>query len=241
MPKGKHRVADGTRVYAIGDLHGRSDLLASMHDMIGDDVAKSAPSRVVIVYIGDYIDRGEGGRAVIEILSNPSADGIERVFLRGNHEDLMLRFLEGGGPIGTWLMNGGIATLRGYGIEWKEGRNLDGAEEARQNLIDALPERHVSFLRGLVHTHEEGDYLFVHAGVRPGIALDRQDVHDLMWIRERFLDSRADFGRRIVHGHTVSPVPQILDNRIGIDTGAYKSDVLTCVVLEADGLRILQT
>ncbi len=242
MQNRPNRVPDRTRVYAVGDLHGRSDLLAVMHERIQADLGQSPAERVVFVYIGDYIDRGEGSRDVVETLSSQAADGIERIFLRGNHEDMMLRFLDGGASIGTWMMNGGVATLRGYGVEWGENPSgRDGSEATRQNLLAALPPHHLAFLRGLAVSHVEGDYLFVHAGIRPGIDLDRQDPHDMIWIREEFLDSREEFGKVVVHGHTVSPVPVVLDNRIGIDTGAYKSDVLTCAVLEANTLRLLNT
>lgn len=239
------RVPDGTRVYAIGDIHGRADLLERILDTIDMDMARptSPPCRCVAVFLGDYIDRGPRSRRVLDILSNGMPKGLETVFLMGNHEHFLLSFLEGQGDPGAWLFNGGLETLASYGVQAPETVYLTGAEEndLRAALLDALPERHMVFLRNLVLSYRQGDYLFVHAGIRPGVAADHQSIEDLLWIRGPFLTSDADFGAVVVHGHTITPRPLVLTNRIALDTGAHNSDRLTCGVFEGDRLRFLQT
>jgi serine/threonine protein phosphatase 1 len=236
------RVPEGRRVYAIGDIHGRDDLLARLHALIAEDAAAGAPAGNSLVYLGDYIDRGPASRQVIERLAGPPLAGFDAVFLKGNHDDFLLGFLDDGGPADMWLMNGGIATLASYGIEVGfppgDPAVLDGI---RRELARRLGPAHLEFLRRLKPSHGVGDYLFVHAGVRPGVALAEQDPFDLMWIRSGFLDWDGAFGAIVVHGHTIAPVPVFRANRIGIDTGAYSSGRLTCLVLEGDSRRLLQT
>lgn len=234
------RVPVGRRIYAIGDIHGRLDLLTLLHQQIRDD-AQTAVGDKLVVYLGDYIDRGPASRAVIDALIAAPLPGFARVFLKGNHEDMMLRFLAGP-PDPLWLFNGGIATLASYRVidaDFVPG-HWD-LELLQQRMRSALPPSHGDFLLNLSLKHEEGDYLFVHAGVRPGVPLDAQQPEDLMWIRAPFLKARKPFGRRIVHGHTITEAPEVTENRIGIDTGAFYSDCLTCLVLEGDQVRFLQT
>lgn len=235
-------VPEGTRVYAIGDIHGRLDLLEALEEMIAADAAAGPPVRRVMVYLGDYVDRGMEARQVIDRLIAQPLDGFETVHLKGNHEDFLLRFLEDVQIGAGWLRNGGNTTLYSYGVRPPE-RPTDPAalERARQELLRKLPPRHLAFYRSLKLSHVEGDYFFVHAGVMPGRPLDRQDPTDLMWIRDDFLESPADHGKLVIHGHTIAEEPDVRPNRIGIDTGAYATGRLTALVLEAGGRRFLQT
>jgi len=235
------RTPDGTRIYAIGDIHGRVDLLRLLHERIRDD-AEGHPGRRVLIYLGDYVDRGEQSRQVIDLVLEDSLAGFETVRLMGNHEDMMSAFLEDPSVGQAWMFNGGDATLLSYRV----GAPADLLGEARilsmqQKFRDALPDSHRAFLRSLVLYHIEGDYLFVHAGVRPGAAPEDQERQDLMWIREPFLSSKADHGYCVVHGHTIVSEPEFHPNRIAIDTGAYYTNTLICLVLEGDGHRVLQT
>ncbi len=239
------RLPPGTRVYAVGDIHGRPDLLAAINDRIAEDAERTRAERTVLVYLGDYIDRGEDSRQVIELLCAPADPDLERIFLKGNHEAMMLSFLDRSMSCGIWVMNGGVATLRSYGVRFGDFGDLPrdtAAENAlRDRLRSNLPEAHLRFLGGLRLWHAEGDYLFVHAGVRPGVPLQAQDPHDLLWIRHEFLGSRLPFPGVVVHGHTIQHAPEIEKHRIGIDTGAYLSGALTCAVIEEAGIRFLQT
>jgi serine/threonine protein phosphatase 1 len=233
------RVDEGTRVYAIGDIHGRVDLLRQLHGQILADAAAEGGRRNVLVYLGDYVDRGAHSCAVLDCLLDEALPGFEAVHLLGNHEDTLLEFL-GNVQVGpAWLAFGGGATLKSYGIAPPSSeRDLI---RAQSELRQRLPARHLEFMRRLKLSHVEGDYYFTHAGVRPGVPLDRQLPQDLLWIRDLFLDSRAAFGKVVVHGHTVVDAPEVRQNRIGIDTGAYASGTLTCLVL-ADAVRtFLQT
>lgn len=236
------RVPDGTRVYAIGDIHGRRDLLSRLLDGIGDDAAGASSTRVVAVFLGDYVDRGPESREVIDLLLGDPLHGFDVIRLKGNHEDFMIRFLEDGSLGDAWLMNGADATMMSYGVDFygigRQGGTLAGIRTA---LIDAVPESHRDFLAQLGLVHLEGDYAFVHAGVRPGYALDEQRESDLLWIRHEFLNSLADFGKIVVHGHSIHAEPVVLANRIGIDTGAFHTNRLTCLVLEGEDRRFLHT
>ena len=239
------RAPEGTRVYAVGDIHGRADLLGRLHRKILDDAADAAdagPRRLVVVYVGDYVDRGPDSFGVVEALIEKPLAGFERHHLKGNHEDFLLRFLETGSHGETWMMNGARATLESYGVEWSDmAYGADGLAAARQKFADAMPESHLRFFHGLEPKHREGDYLFVHAGIRPGVALDEQRAFDLMWIRDAFLDSDDDHGVVVVHGHTIAPAPEVRPNRIGIDTGAFQSNRLTALVVEGAERRFLVT
>ncbi len=238
-------VPDDTRVYAVGDIHGRADLLTALHDRIRDDAAKSAAGRKVAVYLGDYVDRGNESKQVIDLLLDPPLEGFESVHLKGNHEAFMLDFLSDPLVAQVWIANGGGATLASYGVEYGHltGRPLGTEEldELRLALIEALPARHREFLDDLALYHREGDYLFVHAGIRPGVPIERQDEEDLVWIRDEFLDSPADHGFVVVHGHTIEWNPAVRPNRIGIDTGAFASGTLTALVLEGEERDFLHT
>lgn len=233
---------DGTVIYAIGDLHGRSDLLARMHGLILADGERRRARRRMVVYLGDYVSRGPDSRGLIDMLLDRPLPGFEQVALRGNHEDLILRFLDGElGAGGHWLDYGGIQALASYGIDWTGDQTAASLGRLREVFAAAFPATHLAFFRSLKVFHVEGGYLFVHAGLKPGIPLAAQETRDMMWIRSSFLGSEADFGRLIVHGHCVSREPDVRANRIGIDTGAYRTGHLTCVVCEGDRRTFLQT
>ena len=229
-------------VYAVGDIHGRADLLVRMHRLIQAHGTTYPDERKVVVYLGDYVDRGLESRQVIDLLLDEPLSGFESVYLKGNHEDFMLRFLSDSSVGVSWLFNGGNATLFSYGVAMPDVPD----PEARMALVQTdlkqrLPERHLDFLRRLRASHVEGDYLFVHAGIRPGIPLKQQSGHDLMWIREDFLKSGRDHGKIVVHGHSITWEPDVRENRIGIDTGAFASGVLTCLALHGTAKEFLHT
>lgn len=237
----------GTVIYAIGDLHGRHDLLERMHRGIAADAAMRRAPRKLIVYLGDYLSRGKDSHRVIATVSawRPDACGsVEVVALKGNHEDLALRYLEGDLNAGRmWFDNGGLHTLAAYGVD-AVSADLDdeaGMAALRQRFVDAFPARHLEFLLALEAAHREGDYYFAHAGILPGVPLEAQNARDQMWIRERFLASVADHGAIVVHGHSISATADVRQNRIGIDTGAYDSGILTCLVLDGVEQALLQT
>jgi serine/threonine protein phosphatase 1 len=236
------RVPPHRRIYAVGDIHGRSDLLDRLHEMIVADRAKAGAVRPVLVYLGDYVDRGPDSAGVIDRVLGPPPGDFDVVCLIGNHEQMMLDFLAGAGAGLGWLMNGGDATLASYGVPVAgEVYRREELVPLQQALIQRLPAAHRRFLNGLSHTHREGDYLFVHAGIRPGVPLDQQDAEDLIWIREEFLDSTTDHGAVVVHGHSIRPKVEMRKNRIGLDTGAFASGTLTCLVLQDDQRSLLQT
>lgn len=237
------RVPAGCRVYAVGDIHGRIDLLDRLlARMAADAGRRPGPGRTIIVFLGDYVDRGPDSRAVVErLMAGPPAAGslagAEWICLKGNHEQYMLRFLTELSVGPAWLWNGGLATVQSYAAI-PEGQESDVA--ALQMLLSrALPPSHLRFLSRLRMMHVEGDYAFVHAGIRPGVALADQDPTDLMWIRDDFLFDPAPLEKVVVHGHTIVPVPEIRPNRIGIDTGAYASGNLTALVLEGTERRFI--
>jgi serine/threonine protein phosphatase 1 len=227
------RIPDDLRIYAIGDIHGRADLLTEILDGIATEQRKrSKVAETRLVFLGDYIDRGPASRQVIEILLTGLPADCRSVFLKGNHEDMLLKALISHAGQEIWLANGGEATLRSYGIH----RHHTPSEE----LLDALGS-HRRFFDGLELTHEAGDYLFVHAGIRPGVALGSQRPNDLMWIRHDFLNHSGDFGRIVVHGHTPSSEPEVKPNRIGIDTGAWLTGALTALFLEGEEQAFIST
>ncbi|MBL8701538.1 MAG: metallophosphoesterase [Alphaproteobacteria bacterium] len=236
-------VPAGTVVYAIGDIHGRLDKLLPLEGMIEADAATRASTRKVLVYLGDYVDRGPSSQGVIEHLSLSRPAGFEVVYLAGNHERLMLDFLEDPENAGPWLANGGLPTLASYGLPAGERKELSQADVLRlqDGLRMLLPSRHRTFLKNLRFRHQEGDFLFVHAGIRPGVDLAAQTEDDMIWIRQPFLTSNKDHGVVVVHGHTVTEEPEFRPNRIGIDTGAYASGVLTALVIEGGQVGVIQT
>jgi serine/threonine protein phosphatase 1 len=232
------QLPDGLRVYAIGDIHGRFDLLQTLYGEIRRDLERSRPQRSTEVFLGDYIDRGPHSREVIEWLvrSQPACD--ERICLMGNHEDLLLGALDREEEVAVWFHNGGVATLLSY---YEGPRAQLTFNQARHAFLGVFPSHHRAFVENLPPIVMLGGYIFVHAGLNPARALDDQQIHDLVWIREPFLSSNIDFGRVVVHGHTPATEPEIRANRINIDTGAFFTGRLTCLVLERDRRRFLHT
>ena len=223
----------GERVYAVGDVHGCLDRLVALHEIIAEDIAERPVEHTILVHLGDYVDRGADSAQVIEWLINrPPVPADEIVNLMGNHEHMMLSAVVGTDKQAPahWLVNGGADSLTSWGI----ARSVPAGEWAAR-----IPLPHLVFLRDLAISRRVGPYLFVHAGVRPGIPLDSQSRQDMMWIREPFLSSSADHGAVVVHGHTPKREPTVLPNRIAIDTGAVLGGALTCVVLQEDRLGFL--
>jgi serine/threonine protein phosphatase 1 len=223
----------GERVYAVGDIHGCLDRLVTLHEIIAEDIAARPAKHTTLVHLGDYVDRGTDSAQVIDwLIDQPPVPADAFVNLMGNHEHMMLSAIVGADrdAAGLWLSNGGADSLLSWGIS----HTVPPAEWASR-----IPLRHLIFLRDLAICRRIGPYLFVHAGIRPGVPLDRQSRHDMMWIREPFLSSRADHGVVVVHGHTPRREPIVLPNRIAIDTGAVLGGALTCVVLEQDRLGFL--
>jgi len=235
------QVPAGSRIYAIGDVHGRADLLERLRTVIVEDAKWRPIARKVVVYLGDYVDRGPDSRGVIDMLVREKLPGFESVFLKGNHEDSLLQFLTDPGITPAWMAYGGEATLYSYGMRPPDSRRVEDVLAAQKTFIQALPPEHLAFLKALKLVHMEGDYAFVHAGFREGVPIEFQDPQDMMWIRDEFLFSDADFGKVAVHGHTITERPDIRPNRIGIDTGAFATGTLTCLVLEGTERRFLAT
>jgi serine/threonine protein phosphatase 1 len=244
LPPTDARTPPGSVVYAVGDIHGRCDLLAALHEGVREDAGRRRARRRLIVYLGDYVSRGLDSRRVVELVREDPPRGFEVVALKGNHEDLLLRYLGGELSAGRhWFDYDGLDALAHYGVTAADRDARDDAtlEALRRRLARALPAEHLTFFRSLAVSHDEGGYRFVHGGVRPGVPLGAQSDHDQMWIRQPFLESDGDHGAVIVHGHSIEAEVQVRRNRIGIDTGAYRSGVLTCLVLEGAARAVLQS
>jgi serine/threonine protein phosphatase 1 len=233
-------------VYAIGDIHGCCDLLDALLQGIEQDCAQRPRERTVVVYLGDYLSRGSDSRAVVNRVMSwqPQNMGLlEIITLTGNHEELALRYLGGELEAGRhWFDHDGLDALADYGVIAADASARDDASllALRDRFAQALPQQHLAFLQSLAISHREQDYYFVHAGVRPGVALADQNSSDQIWIRKRFLESETDHGAVVVHGHSISTEPTVRHNRIGIDTGASASGVLTCLVLDGAERSFLQ-
>ncbi len=209
--------------------------------ILADAASHTAERRLIAVHLGDYVDRGPQSSDVIEVLSGTVLPGFETVFLKGNHEQLMLDYLDGGDGR-TWFHNGGDATAESYGVEHLEADLWgDRATETRAALHHMVPDKHIRFFKSLALSARYGDYFFVHAGIDPAVPLDRQSEHDLLWIREPFLAATDDHGAVVVHGHSIARTVDIRPNRIGIDTGACYTGVLTALVLQDQDQSFLQT
>lgn len=232
----------GTRVYAIGDIHGHLSLLEQIHDLILEDAARMPEARNVVVYLGDYVDRGPDPAGVIERLLAEPLRNFESIYLKGNHEDLLLQFLADVSVAPVWFPIGGSDTLESYGVAVPGFVPEPSAlAELQRSFQQKLPSRHLSFFEGLSLSHIEGGYAFVHAGVWPGVPLAQQRPEDLMWIRDEFLYSDEDFGYVVVHGHTPAEYPELQRNRINIDTGAFYTGRLTALVLHGENVAFLNT
>jgi serine/threonine protein phosphatase 1 len=227
------------RIYAVGDVHGCADRLDLMHGAIAEDLAARPVAHALLVHLGDLIDRGPDSAGVIERLlrpfpSVPGAAAPHVVNLIGNHEEMFLAAINGGGgrTAELWLANGGGETLASWGVSWRAGP---------EGWRSAIPPEHLGFLRGLALVYRAGGYLFVHAGLRPGVKLEAQARQDMLWIREPFLSWSGTLPAVVVHGHTPEDAPVVRPHRIGVDTGAVLGGPLTCAVLEADTVTFLQT
>lgn len=231
----------GQRIYAVGDIHGRVDLLDRLHLMILAHVEAGPAANCQIVYVGDYVDRGLASATIIERLSAPDPALPPATCLRGNHEEILLEFMGDSNVAQAWRPLGGFETLQSYGVPPKLFIMERNFEAARQELVQRMPPHHVAFLQQLPAYYRFGPYYFAHAGIRPGVPLDQQSERDLVWIRDEFLSSDRDHGAVIVHGHTPTETPEVLANRINIDTGAYATGRLTCAVLEGNTISWLTT
>jgi serine/threonine protein phosphatase 1 len=215
------------RAYVIGDIHGCCDSLMTLHRMIADDLVKRPTGSAVLIHLGDYIDQGPDSAGVISLLvAGSPVPGLSQIDLLGDHERMLLDALAGDRAAATdWLWAGGKAALTSWGLD---------PESPREAWPASLPASHLAWLRGLSLMHREGDYLFVHAGIRPGVPLAEQARDDLLTIRQPFLSTEQDFGMIVVHGHASTPTVSITPNRIGLDTGAGMGGRLSCAVLEDD-------
>lgn len=233
-------IPDGYRVYAVGDVHGQDDLLADLISKIEADIASRGAAQVILVFLGDLIDRGPKSAEVIERLRCYRPVGVRTEFLTGNHEEVLLRILNGeGNLLRDWLRFGGAQCARSYGLSSSKLAKIP-TDAAIAALRLAIPPEHQAFLASFADTFRAGDYLFVHAGIRPGIPLSEQSQIDLRWIRGPFIDHLARHEVMVVHGHTVRPEVEHRPGRIGIDTGAYVHGVLTAIALESDQRWLLQ-
>lgn len=234
------KVPQGTRVYAVGDIHGRLDLLEQLLRQI-EDHAAGRGRKNTLVFLGDYVDRGLQSKGVIDRLLNPGFPDWEIVCLRGNHDQAVLDFVDDPNIYRTWKELGGVETLLSYGVMPPRFDDQAVFGEARDDFLRKCPPPHLTFLHGLRFFHMAGDYMFVHAGVRPGVALNSQSPQDMMWIRDEFLLSDLRLDKVVVHGHSPNERPVVRPNRIGIDTGAYATNCLTAVVLEGEERSFLTT
>ncbi len=236
-------VPDGTVVWAVGDIHGRLDLLRPLVEAIIADLRDGTATRKVVVFLGDYIDRGPDSRGVLQLLAGLSVvEGVEWRFLRGNHEQAMLGFLDDPATGSRWCEHGGDKALRSYGLKVPAlAHRTEAWARVAADLRHRLTAAETAFLEALEPSVTVGDYFFTHAGARPGVALDRQSPEDLMWIRRPFLDSQTAFERVVVHGHTPAPEAHADSRRIGIDTMAYDSGILTALRLRGRERSLLQS
>ena len=233
--------ARGWRAYIVGDLHGRLDLLDQLIDKIHDDIRRRPARKVLLVFVGDLIDRGPNSAEVVERLRTYRHPKVQTVFLLGNHEEVLLRILAGETDLITkWRWFGGTECLKSYGVDAGELAGLED-QDALALIRKAIPKKHVEFLESFEDSCRFGDYLIVHAGIRPGVEFDQQRQSDLRWIREPFLFDETDHGFVVVHGHTIRPEVEVRPNRIGIDTGAYRSGVLTALAIEGSETWLLDT
>jgi serine/threonine protein phosphatase 1 len=222
----------GDRIYAIGDIHGRYDLFRALLNKIEAHAATLPPGKAThVILVGDLIDRGPDSAKVLKLVYNIQKQTRNMTALLGNHEELMVRALSGEpGMLNAWIKLGGGPTLRSFGLEVPKGTY--DLREFTQQVAQAVPREWVNWLQSMPLSARSGDYFFCHAGVRPGVAIKKQSRNDLLWIREEFLSNEDDHGVVVVHGHSVSSEVELRSNRIGIDTGAYKTNMLTALYLE---------
>lgn len=231
-------IGPGERVYAVGDIHGRLDLLGPLVAAIEADDAARGFADTTIVLLGDLVDRGPDSAGVLVFARNLAARRKVRI-LAGNHEEMFLGSLDKVETLRHFLKFGGRETVLSYPVDPATYRELD-LEETRQLIREVVPEADLAFMRSFEDRFVIGDYLFVHAGIMPQVPLEAQKKQDLRWIREPFLSYRGDHGWCVVHGHTITEEVEVTPNRIGIDTGAYASGRLTALCLEGTARWIIE-
>jgi len=233
-PWRKHpRLPKGLRIYAVGDVHGHDGALKDVFARIDADRAARQTARPVQIFLGDYVDRGPASREVLERLISRAREH-EMLLLKGNHEALFLDFFNNPSLLSNWRQYGGLQTLISYGLKPSINPNELEQQDLARELAKVVPAAHRQFLAALPCSFTCGDFFFVHAGVRPSIALNKQKEEDLLWIRDDFLVHERNFKKIIVHGHTPVPEPDVRSNRINLDTGAYATGKLTCMVVEGE-------
>ncbi|MBK1620991.1 hypothetical protein CKO42_21710 [Lamprobacter modestohalophilus] len=233
----------GVRIYAVGDIHGRADLLEQLQGQIEQDAARHPDKVRQLIYLGDYVDRGPQSREVLELLSRRRLPGVTSHCLLGNHDQAMRHFLRDPLTGAYWLELGGLATLLSYGVGVWSADPVDPADppEIAAALRAAMPSHHQAFLQDLELSRCVGDFFFVHAGIRPRIPIAQQQPQDLIWIREHFLSDTKPHPYVVVHGHNARAAIELCSNRIGIDTGAYATGRLSCLILDGATRMLIDT
>jgi serine/threonine protein phosphatase 1 len=227
-------------MYVIGDIHGRADLLDELFALIDADLTKRGSVEAIHIFLGDYIDRGDFSRETIDRLIQRGSTH-QCVFLKGNHELIAVRCLTDKAAIPTWIRLGGAQTLLSYGVRPSPTLSTTDLGAIQIAFQNALPRAHLQFFGRLQSQFSVGGYFFAHAGVKPGVPLSKQKEKDLLWIRDEFLSSTRDYGKIVVHGHTPTAEVEFRSNRINIDTGAFSTNRLTCLVLENSQQLLIQT
>lgn len=237
------RGPEGVRLYAIGDVHGRLDLLATLHRRIESEIERDQPADWRVIHLGDYVDRGPDSKGVIDLLLDAQARDPRHLMLAGNHDLGFLDFLGSPDPDGLFMRYGGVQTALSYGVSLTADASWFGKAETvtrgHAALVEAVPQSHVDFLRALPFSLVFGDFFFCHAGIRPGIPLEQQNPQDLIWIRDIFHNHAGLYPKIVVHGHTPVPEAEVTANRVNVDTLAWQSGNLTALVVDDAEKRIL--
>lgn len=245
-------VPAGELVYAIGDIHGRYDLLVDLLEMIDvDRMSHPDDLNATIVFLGDYIDRGLQSRQIIDLFLSDRMESYTTVFLMGNHEEALLEFLKEPSFGEQWSRYGGRETLYSYGLQPPPPRGQDSFQAIERSRNDwltlwnsfqvKLPKEHYDFFNSLTPSFTLGDYIFVHAGLRPGEPIEMQSQKDMMWIRDEFLTATNRFSKLVVHGHTPEDRIHRDNRRLGLDTGAYLTGKLSAARLLGEDIAFLST
>jgi len=239
---GQSAAPTDTRIYAIGDVHGYLQLLTSIHQKIRGDLENRPTGQYAIIFLGDYIDRGPDSAGCVQFLLNLCSEDNHVICLKGNHEDRLEQFLDNPLELAkSFFTYGGVECAQSYGVDMSEFRGTDkDILKVCDKLRKKIPYEHKRFYSQLSMTVTLGDYLFSHAGVRPGVSLEQQSDNDLMWIRSEFISNKSLYDKVIIHGHTPTYPMEILPNRINADTWAYDTGVLSCVELEGTGYRVIE-
>jgi len=232
------RGPDDVRIYAIGDVHGRFDCLSEMHELIAREIERDQPADWRIIHLGDYVDRGPHSAEVLNFLAKRCGEDSRIIALAGNHDQGFLDFLADPADSELFIHYGGFDTAASYGVVL-ETHSRETLAASHRRMLAAIPTPHLTFLRDLERSCSFGDFFFCHAGVRPGVALDAQSEHDLIWIRGEFLRHEGLFEKVIVHGHTPCSRPEVLANRVNVDTKAFDTGRLTALVVDGSEKRLL--